>query len=158
MPRSAPLFIVVAALVAGCTSVPEHGPNPGALAAAYAESGRWDEAAREIDIAVRSHPRDAALRRQAADIHTSAGNVPRAVAHLEVSIEPSPGSADAWIQLAELETSRKNTSATPGHSASSMTTAGTWMESRATPSRRRLARSRAATGSPVFSTSTSSRS
>jgi len=77
-------------------------------AAAYAAAGRYDEATREVDIAVRSHPRNAKLRLPAAEIHTQAGQVPQAISHLEAAIQISPSNAQSWIQLAELEKRREN--------------------------------------------------
>ena len=55
MLRSSLLALASAALVAtGCASSPP--PDPGAVAAEYAKAGRLDEASREIEIAVRTHP------------------------------------------------------------------------------------------------------
>jgi Flp pilus assembly protein TadD len=83
--------------------------DPGAVAAAYAETGRYDEASREIERAVRTHPRNAALRRQASDIYANSGNLDRAIAHLEVvAVQIAPGDPQAWIVLGELENRRHN--------------------------------------------------
>jgi Flp pilus assembly protein TadD len=96
----------LALLVAACASPPE--PDPGAIARAYAAAGRHDEAAREIDVAVRAHPDDAELRKQAASIHAMAGDLPRAIGHLEVGIQAAPSDAELWVQLAQLEMQREN--------------------------------------------------
>jgi tetratricopeptide (TPR) repeat protein len=102
-----PVALLLAALLGGCaTSAP---PDPGAVAAAYAEAGQYDAAAREIDLAVRSHPRDAALRRQAAAIHRSAGNVGKAVGQLEAAIRLTPSDHEVWVALGDLESDRDNT-------------------------------------------------
>ena len=107
MHRSAALALALATLCRRGLRVAA-APDPGAVAAAYAAEGRLDEASREIEIAVRTHPKDLALRRQAADIYERAGNVDKAVSHLEDSIEIAPDDAETWIRLAELENGRGN--------------------------------------------------
>jgi Flp pilus assembly protein TadD len=94
-------------LFIGCASPPP--PDPGAVAAAYAEAGHYEEAAREIDLAVRSHPRDTQLRKQAAHIHERAGNMGRAVGHLEAALQLAPSDPEIWIALGDIETQRDNT-------------------------------------------------
>ena len=107
MTRSLVTLLGIALLASGCESlIPRR--DPGSVATAYAAAGRYDEAAREVAIAVRSHPRNAKLRRLAAEIHTQAGQVPQAIYHLEAAIQISPSDAQAWIQLAELEKERQN--------------------------------------------------
>ena len=107
MLRSSLLALALAALLAaGCASPPR--TDPGAVAADYAGEGRLDEASREIEIAVRTHPKDLALRRQAVEIYERAGHVDKAVGHLEDSIEIAPDDAETWILLAELENGRGN--------------------------------------------------
>jgi tetratricopeptide (TPR) repeat protein len=93
----------------GCAGPPAQPPDPGAVAAAYAEAGHYAEAAREIDLAVRAHPRDVALRAQAARIHESAGNTGKAIGHLEAALQLKPADAQIWIALGDLETGRDNT-------------------------------------------------
>ena len=99
-------FALMVALVVGCAGGQRR--DPGAIAAAYAETGRYDEASREIEIAVRAHPEDVKLRIQAAQIQAAAGNVARGVGHLVQAIQISPGDPTAWILLGELEKSRDN--------------------------------------------------
>ena len=95
------------ASVTGCAN-PFAG-NPGAIAEAYEKAGRYDEAAREIELAVRSHPRNAALRRQATRIHREGGNDDRALGHLEVlAVDLAPGDAETWIEIGDLEKRREN--------------------------------------------------
>jgi len=102
-----PICVTALAAAVGCaTSQP--ATDPGAVASAYAAAGRWDEAGREIEVAVRSHPRDVGLRRRAAEIQARARNPDRAVSHLEKAIELAPGQHSTWLQLAELEKSRDN--------------------------------------------------
>jgi Flp pilus assembly protein TadD len=98
--------VITLVLAVGCAN--PFG-NPGAVAEAYAEAGRYDEATREIELAVRAYPSDPQLRRQAAGIYADSGNLDQAVGHLEVvAVQISPGDADAWIELGELETRRSN--------------------------------------------------
>ncbi len=107
MARRLPRLALALTLAAGCASV---GPanDAASIATAYAEAGRFVEAAREIELAVRARPEDADLRRQAASIQANAGNPTRAVDHLEVAIRLGPGNAESWIALGELETRRRN--------------------------------------------------
>jgi tetratricopeptide (TPR) repeat protein len=94
------------ACAVGCATGP--GRDPGTTAAAYAAAGRLDEAAREIEIAVRTNPRDPALRQQAAQIYQRADRLDRAIGHLEVAIQLAPADPEIWIQLGELEKGREN--------------------------------------------------
>lgn len=107
LPTLAPAALV--ALLLACAGTPER--DPGALAAAYAEAGRFEEAAREIELAVRSAPRDTSLRLRAARIHAQSeapGALERAVGHLEMALQADPSDAEIWIALGELETVREN--------------------------------------------------
>lgn len=100
-------WVLGLACAVGCTF--SLAGDPGAAAEAHAQAGRYDEATREIELAVRSHPRDSALRRQAARIYSEGGNLGRALGHLEVvAVELAPGDAEAWIEIGELETQRGN--------------------------------------------------
>ncbi len=102
-------FALVLALVfeAGC-AIP-FTRNLGAVADTHAAAGRHDEAAREIELAVRAHPRNPALREQAARIHAQGGDLVRAIGHLEVvAVDLKPDDAGVWIALGELETRRDN--------------------------------------------------
>jgi Flp pilus assembly protein TadD len=100
---------LVLGLVCGVGCASPFQDDPGAVAAAYAAAGRYQEAAREIELAVRARPRDPSLRRQAAQIQAQAGNLARAIGHLElVAVELAPADATAWIGLGELEKQRDN--------------------------------------------------
>ena len=100
-------LILVLLFEAGCAN--PFARNFGAVAAAHATAGRHDEAAREIELAVRAHPRNPALREQAARIHAQGGDLVRAIGHLEVvAVDLRPDHADAWIAIGELETRRNN--------------------------------------------------
>ncbi len=104
--RLLPLALALAA-GSGCASVAPPRDAAG-IARAYAEAGRYAEAAREMELAVRARPEDAVLRRQAAGIQAGAGDLTRAVDHLEVSIRLAPSDPEGWIALGELEMQRRN--------------------------------------------------
>ena len=104
--RLLPLALALA-LFAGCGSAPPLRDS-AQVAAAYAEAGRYAEAAREIELAVRARPEDATLRRQAAAIQADAGDLARAVDHLETAIRLAPSDPEGWIALGELENRRHN--------------------------------------------------
>jgi Flp pilus assembly protein TadD len=82
--------------------------DPAEIARAYAGAGRHEEAAREIERALRARPGDAGLRREAAHVQAGAGNLARAVEHLEVAIRLEPREPESWIALGELENRRHN--------------------------------------------------
>ena len=106
MPRicSATVFLSFVLACAG----PTGSPPPGDIAATYTKVGRLDEASREIEVAVRTHPEDVSLRRQAARIYTQTGHTDRAIGHLESAIQLAPRDESLWIELADLELDRKN--------------------------------------------------
>lgn len=99
--------LLLLGLALGCQS--QAPADPGAVAAAYAAAGRYADAAHEADLALRSHPRDVALRRRAAEYHAQAGQLERAIDHLERIVNQlAPQNAGAWVQLADLERKREN--------------------------------------------------
>ena len=87
---------------------PSFEPQLNTGTAAYSAAGRYPEAAREIDLAVRARPRDLALRRQASQIHEKAGNPERAIGHLEMAIQLAPEDGTIWIDLGDLQRDRDN--------------------------------------------------
>ncbi len=87
---------------------PWASPAPGDLAATHQSAGRLQEASREIELAIRVHPRDLSLRRQAARIYVEAGRDDRAVKHLEAAIQLAPRDGELWIDLAKIERDREN--------------------------------------------------
>jgi len=99
-----PTFLFLSA----CATPPEE-PDPGAVAAAYFEAGRLDEAAREIELAVRANPRNPALRLQAAEIQQAVGNSGKAVGHLESGVAMTPSNPELWLLLGKIEVERDNT-------------------------------------------------
>jgi Flp pilus assembly protein TadD len=104
------VWLILAVLVLGtaCAKPPVTPPDPGAAAAEYLAAGRVDEAAREIELAVRANPSNAQLRKQAAAIQEQAGRSSKAVGHLESALQLARSDAEAWILLGELETRREN--------------------------------------------------
>jgi tetratricopeptide (TPR) repeat protein len=104
--RLALAVALASALTLGCASTPER--DPGALATRYASQGRWPEAAREIELAIRANPSDPSLRRRAARIYQRAGNVEKGIGHLEMGIQMSPQDPELWIRLGGLENAREN--------------------------------------------------
>lgn len=109
--RSALLVLAALAALAGpgagCRSAPRES-DPAALARVYREAGRLDEAARELELAVRQRPQDPALRVRAAEVLAEAGDVERAIGHLEVALRAAPGDPEISIRLGELERRREN--------------------------------------------------
>jgi len=85
-------------------------PDPGAAAARYAAAGRMDEAAREIELAIRAHPQNPGLRKQAAEIYASLGDSEKAIGQLESAVRMKPSDPELWILLGEIEAARENTS------------------------------------------------
>jgi tetratricopeptide (TPR) repeat protein len=108
MPRAvATCCLLLLGLSLGCGTPARR--DPAAVAAAYAAAGRYDAAAREVDLAVRSHPNDVPLRLRAADFHSQAGQVQQAIDHLEIVVNRlAPRETAAWVQLADLERQREN--------------------------------------------------
>lgn len=99
------LLVLGAALACGTPT----RRDPGAVAAAYAAAGRYADASREVDLAVRSHPKDVPLRLRAANYHSQAGQAQRAIDHLEIVVNQlAPRESAAWVQLADLEREREN--------------------------------------------------
>lgn len=103
------LSAVAIFLLLGACATPPEEPDPGAVAAAYFEASRLDEAAREIELAVRANPRNPALRKQAADIQQAVGNSPKAVGHLESAVAMTPSDPELWLRLGKIEVERENT-------------------------------------------------
>jgi Flp pilus assembly protein TadD len=96
-------------LLAACATKPVE-PDAGAVAAAYFDAGRVDEAAREVELAVRVNPHDPVLRKQAAAIQLAVGNSAKAVGHLESGVAMTPSDPEMWIALGQIEAERDNTS------------------------------------------------
>lgn len=92
-------------LAFGCVTTPE---TPQSVAEAYLEAGRYVDAAREAEAAVRRTPDDPELRMLAARAHDGAGSYERAIDHLEEALELSPSDPEISIQLGEIEQGREN--------------------------------------------------
>jgi Flp pilus assembly protein TadD len=97
--------LALVAVVACAAPAPR---GPGAVAAEYAAQGRWPEASREIELAVRREPRNPELRRQAAEIYREAEEPSEAIRHLEAALQLAPGDPEIWIELGDLEKGREN--------------------------------------------------
>lgn len=111
-PAPAPILVLaalttLAGSVAGCRT-PAAEADPAALARVYREAGRFDEAGRELELAIRQRPQDPALRVRAADVLAEAGDLERAIGHLEVALRAAPGDPEISIRLGELERRREN--------------------------------------------------
>ena len=102
--RLAPLALALLCAAGCATSGPPH--DAAGIAMAYAGAGRHAEAAREIELAVRSQPENVALRQRASSIQADAGNLAKAVEHIEVAIQLGPSDPESWIALGELEKRR----------------------------------------------------
>jgi Flp pilus assembly protein TadD len=108
--RRAPALAATAALGAltallACAGPPPEAPNP---VEAHLEAGRFLDAAREAEKAVRRDPEDPALRVLAGRAHGGAGNLERAIAQLEMAHQLSPSDPEVSILLGELEQQREN--------------------------------------------------
>lgn len=94
------------ALAAGCATDGAEPPRPVALV--YLEAGRYQDAAREAELAVRRQPYDPEMRKLAARAHVGAGNLDRALEHLEMAYQQAPTDPEVSVQLGELEQRREN--------------------------------------------------
>jgi len=92
-------------LALACASAPT---TPKSVAEAYLDAGRYVDAAREAEAAVRRDPADPRLRQLAARAHAGAGSTERAIDHLEEALELAPSDPEISIQLGEIEQSREN--------------------------------------------------
>lgn len=106
--RLAPWTLTLLLGAAGCLSATPQ-PEAGSVAQAYLDVGRIQEAAREIELAVRSTPSDVDLRQRAAGIHEEAGDLDRAIGHLEMALQVAPRDPEISIRIGELERARDNT-------------------------------------------------
>lgn len=99
-------ILLAAALLTACMGPPPR--DPAAIAKAYLEADRFDEASREMEIAVRRQPEDVELRMEAARIHAAAAHVDRAIDHLEAAQGMAPRNPEVAILIGELEQRRGN--------------------------------------------------
>jgi tetratricopeptide (TPR) repeat protein len=82
--------------------------EPQSVAEAYLEAGRYVDAAREAEAAVRRDPDDIELRMLAAEAHKGAGSHERAIDHLEEALEVAPSEPEISILLGQIEQDREN--------------------------------------------------
>jgi tetratricopeptide (TPR) repeat protein len=101
-------LLAMALLVAGgCSSTPS---APQSATEIYLEAGRYKDAAREAEQAVRVQPNDVELRKLAGRAHAGAGNPDRALEHLEVAFDLAPSDPEVSVLIGELEQKRSNLS------------------------------------------------
>lgn len=102
--------LLAIALVAsgGCAST--GGDAPQSATEIYLEAGRYRDAVREAEQAVRVQPGVVSLRKLAARAHAGAGDTDRAIEHLEVAFDLAPDDAETSVMLGELEQKRGNVS------------------------------------------------
>lgn len=105
-PAAILVFALALPLLDGCA-----GPGPGAPQnpiEAHLEAGRYLDAAREAESAVRRDPENASLRLLAGRAHAGAGNFNRAIDQLELAHQLAPDDAEISILLGEIEQQREN--------------------------------------------------
>ena len=84
------------------------GPEAKSPIEVYLEAGRYLDAAREAETAVRRDRNDPALRVLAGRAHAGAGNLNRAIDQLEMAHQLSPEDPEVSILLGEVEQRREN--------------------------------------------------
>lgn len=81
---------------------------PQSVAEVYLEAGRYQDAAREAEQAIRTAPDDPSLRIVGARAHQGLGNTDRAIEHLQMALDLAPSDPEVSILLGEIEQSREN--------------------------------------------------
>lgn len=98
-------------LAAGVVTACAGSTPPPSVAEAYLAAGRFEDAAREADAAVRREPENPKIRHIAARAHAGAGSTERAIDHLERAMEVAPGDPETALLLGEIEQERENVEA-----------------------------------------------
>jgi tetratricopeptide (TPR) repeat protein len=98
--------LLAAGLALACQSPTPAGPE--SVAEVYLEAGRYQDAAREAEQAIRTTPDDPQLRIVGARAHQGLGNTDRAIEHLQMALDLAPEDAEVSILLGEIEQSREN--------------------------------------------------
>ncbi|MGH0031274.1 MAG: tetratricopeptide repeat protein [Myxococcota bacterium] len=101
------LALALAALCAGCQT-PADGSDDETVAQVYLEAGRYQDAAREAELAIRREPENVDYRITGARAHAGLGHTQRAIDHLEVALGIAPGDPEISILLGEYEQGREN--------------------------------------------------
>ncbi len=102
-PRPAALALALCLALTSCRTLV---PDPLASARAALAEGRRADAAAAVESALHEDPRNADLRREAAEILAAAGERDRAVDQLEAAVQWAPDDPSLWIALGELERDR----------------------------------------------------
>ena len=111
MRRSIRMAVGLLLCVSGVSLVGCQSPGANAsqnVALVYLDAGRYQDAAREAEQAIRRQPDDPKLRLIAARAHAGLGNTQRAIEHLEVALDLSPSDPEVSLLLGELEQSQEN--------------------------------------------------
>ena len=107
-----PRILIVAALATtlalGCSMATRLSRDASQRAAAHTAAGDYEDAAREIQIALAVQPEDPRLHLQAANIYRLLGKPGVAVNHLEEALKLAPHDVQSWIVLGQIESERWN--------------------------------------------------
>lgn len=78
------------------------------LADIYIRQGRWDEALKNYDEAVKAAPKNPNLRIKYGSLLLLRGNVDLAIEHLDQAVILSPGNAEAWLRRGDAYYEKKD--------------------------------------------------
>ncbi|WP_084496095.1 tetratricopeptide repeat protein [Meiothermus cerbereus] len=78
------------------------------LADIYIRQGKWDEALKNYDEAVKAAPKNANLRVKYGSLLLLRGNVDLAIEHLDQAVILSPGNAEAWLRRGDAYYEKKD--------------------------------------------------
>lgn len=78
------------------------------LADIYIRQGKWDEALKNYDDAVKAAPKNSSLRVKYGSLLLLRGNVDLAVEHLDQAVILTPGNAEAWLRRGDAYYEKKD--------------------------------------------------
>ncbi len=78
------------------------------LADIYIRQGKWDEALKNYDEAVKAAPKNPSLRIKYGSLLLLRGNVDLAIEHLDQAVILSPGNAEAWLRRGDAYYEKKD--------------------------------------------------
>ena len=78
------------------------------MADIYIRQGKWDEALKHYDEAVRAAPKNSSLRVKYGSLLLLRGNVDLAIEHLDQAVILSPGNAEAWLRRGDAYYEKKD--------------------------------------------------
>lgn len=78
------------------------------LADIYIRQGKWDEALKHYDEAVKAAPKNPSLRIKYGSLLLLRGNVDLAIEHLDQAVILSPGNAEAWLRRGDAYYEKKD--------------------------------------------------